>query len=329
MFERLVTITKENERKDSMKYKGQIKESSSSSQPSTPTKERRTPEPFYENDLDGLKRPHRFSSPPIVALKPFGLPAISELLRVLVSLIDPSDRTHTDTLHRPLALLLISRGLEIGGKSLAAWIAYAGESTTEAQSTVSAAGETLSAFNAMKITPERDRQASVICVDGTGANMQNQDGSPALVDVSSPIMESAEETYVPPIALPTNDTTPLLQADAAPATDVVRDERKEFENAEQQAPIASSVPTKETLQELLIGVEGKKAGEDVETVTIDTKKIANGIKKMIVEQLCRYMFQVVNIYSRYSCSRTQPLKLHHRGNRSPLFHMFCVHWQCS
>ncbi|KAJ3208352.1 GDP/GTP exchange factor for ARF [Dinochytrium kinnereticum] len=55
---------------------------------------------------------------------PFGLPAILELLRVLVTLIDPRNRNHTDTMHRMVALGLLSVAIEVGGESLGEWVGW-------------------------------------------------------------------------------------------------------------------------------------------------------------------------------------------------------------
>jgi brefeldin A-resistance guanine nucleotide exchange factor 1 len=49
--------------------------------------------------------------------KPYGLPAIKELLRVLISLLDPYDNTHTDSM-RSLALTILQTAFEIGGVSI-------------------------------------------------------------------------------------------------------------------------------------------------------------------------------------------------------------------
>ncbi|GAA6035516.1 hypothetical protein JCM8097_000294 [Rhodosporidiobolus ruineniae] len=53
--------------------------------------------------------------PPI---EPFGLPSIQELLRVLISLLNPHDQQHTDTM-RLMALGLLNIAFEVGGKSMA------------------------------------------------------------------------------------------------------------------------------------------------------------------------------------------------------------------
>ncbi|KAJ3135959.1 GDP/GTP exchange factor for ARF [Physocladia obscura] len=62
------------------------------------------------------KLPHIFT--------PFGLPAILELIRVLVTLMDPRNRNHTDTSHRLIALTLLHMGIETGGYSLGKWIGW-------------------------------------------------------------------------------------------------------------------------------------------------------------------------------------------------------------
>ncbi|KAJ3154853.1 GDP/GTP exchange factor for ARF [Geranomyces michiganensis] len=60
----------------------------------------------------------------IPVIQPFGLPAILEMLRVLVTLIDPRNRQHTDSMHRTVALSLLHAGLEVGGKSLGVLIGW-------------------------------------------------------------------------------------------------------------------------------------------------------------------------------------------------------------
>ncbi|KAJ3296061.1 GDP/GTP exchange factor for ARF [Rhizoclosmatium sp. JEL0117] len=55
---------------------------------------------------------------------PFGLPAILELIRVLVTLMDPRNRNHTDSTHRFVALTLLNVGVEVGGRSLGKWIGW-------------------------------------------------------------------------------------------------------------------------------------------------------------------------------------------------------------
>ncbi|KAK9360492.1 hypothetical protein V1504DRAFT_153401 [Lipomyces starkeyi] len=53
-----------------------------------------------------------------VDLKPYGLPSIRELLRVLISLLDPHDRQHTDTM-RVMALRIIDVAFEVSGLTIA------------------------------------------------------------------------------------------------------------------------------------------------------------------------------------------------------------------
>lgn len=48
---------------------------------------------------------------------PYGLPSIRELLRVLISLLDPYDNQHTDSM-RLMALGIINIAFEIGGRSI-------------------------------------------------------------------------------------------------------------------------------------------------------------------------------------------------------------------
>jgi brefeldin A-resistance guanine nucleotide exchange factor 1 len=51
-------------------------------------------------------------------IKPYSLPSIRELLRVLVELLDPHDKTHTDTM-RVMAMRIIDVAFEVAGPSIA------------------------------------------------------------------------------------------------------------------------------------------------------------------------------------------------------------------
>lgn len=53
-----------------------------------------------------------------VLIKPYSLPSIRELLRVLVELLDPHNRTHTDTM-RVMAMRIIDVAFEVAGPSIA------------------------------------------------------------------------------------------------------------------------------------------------------------------------------------------------------------------
>ena len=55
---------------------------------------------------------------PPTEIKPYSLPSIRELFRVLVDLLDPHDRQHTDTM-RVMALRIVDVALEVAGPSIA------------------------------------------------------------------------------------------------------------------------------------------------------------------------------------------------------------------
>lgn len=57
------------------------------------------------------------ASPGEPDLRPYGLPSIRELLRVLISLLNPHDQQHTDSM-RLMALHILNIALEIGGRSI-------------------------------------------------------------------------------------------------------------------------------------------------------------------------------------------------------------------
>ncbi|ORY06583.1 Sec7-domain-containing protein [Basidiobolus meristosporus CBS 931.73] len=51
------------------------------------------------------------------SLKPFGLPSIRELMRVLISLLNSQDRQYTDTM-RQMALNILNKGFEVAGRTI-------------------------------------------------------------------------------------------------------------------------------------------------------------------------------------------------------------------
>jgi len=51
---------------------------------------------------------------------PYGLPTLLELLRVVTSLLDPNDLTHTDSM-RLSALGVLNSILEVGGRQIGKW----------------------------------------------------------------------------------------------------------------------------------------------------------------------------------------------------------------
>ncbi|KAI8068278.1 hypothetical protein BC940DRAFT_299601 [Gongronella butleri] len=54
---------------------------------------------------------------PSIPLRPYGLPAIRELLRVLISLLNPHEHKHTDSM-RMMALSILNVAFEVGGRSI-------------------------------------------------------------------------------------------------------------------------------------------------------------------------------------------------------------------
>ena len=78
-----------------------------------------TPTPPDDSSQPGIS--HIEKSKPLAddnqSQLPYGLPSIRELLRVLISLLDPYDNQHTDSM-RLMALGIINIAFEIGGRSI-------------------------------------------------------------------------------------------------------------------------------------------------------------------------------------------------------------------
>lgn len=76
-----------------------------------------TPEPSSTNG-NAVTAPPDPDEDPEEEVKPYGLPSIRELFRVLIDLLDPHNRQHTDTM-RVMALRIIDVALEVAGPSIA------------------------------------------------------------------------------------------------------------------------------------------------------------------------------------------------------------------
>ncbi|KAJ3000135.1 GDP/GTP exchange factor for ARF [Globomyces sp. JEL0801] len=243
MFER------EAEHRESMKFKGSKPKSKSGTLTSEGSMEefgtRPDPVHFPLNQLPSSPR----KSPPKQNMKPFGVPAILEFIRVLISLIDPKDNRHTDTLHRSLALRLATRGLEVGGVSLSKWVGlgFAIELENERLPTPNEPEQELT-MPEMTITT--DVTPTVVTVGAHGA--EYGDGNPAIVEVRSPKL-------------------PVLEA--PPNT------------AELPFP---NPPSKNTMS-------GATVAETLEPLESDFQKLAVNIKHMVVDDFCRYLFQLLQL----------------------------------
>lgn len=75
-----------------------------------------TANPAATSTLDLLATAEGEQEP--VDIRPYSLPSIRELFRVLVDLLDPHDRQHTDTM-RVMALRIVDVALEVAGPSIA------------------------------------------------------------------------------------------------------------------------------------------------------------------------------------------------------------------
>ncbi|KAI8082800.1 uncharacterized protein BX664DRAFT_366573 [Halteromyces radiatus] len=101
-----------------------VSTSSSSPVPPPPV----APSPTYEEDSDRIE--DRQQNQDVQPLRPYGLPAIRELLRVLVSLLNPHEHKHTDSM-RMMALSILNVAFEVGGRSISRFETLRGLVTDE------------------------------------------------------------------------------------------------------------------------------------------------------------------------------------------------------
>ncbi|ORZ10721.1 hypothetical protein BCR42DRAFT_333206 [Absidia repens] len=86
--------------------------------------------PQYMIDEENDKTEDTQQNQDTLPLRPYGLPAIRELLRVLVSLVNPHEHKHTDSM-RMMALSILNVAFEVGGRSISRFEALRGLVTDE------------------------------------------------------------------------------------------------------------------------------------------------------------------------------------------------------
>ncbi|KAH6703350.1 ARF guanine-nucleotide exchange factor 2 [Verticillium dahliae] len=88
--------------------------------PSTSSEVTDAKESLEANDAseDSELNPEELNDVESLDLRPYSLPSVRELFRVLVNFLDPTDRQHTDTM-RVMALRIIHVALEVSGPSIA------------------------------------------------------------------------------------------------------------------------------------------------------------------------------------------------------------------
>ncbi|TPX61513.1 hypothetical protein PhCBS80983_g01054 [Powellomyces hirtus] len=119
-------------------------------------------------------------------MQPFGLPAILEMLRVLITLIDPRNRQHTDAMHRTVALSLLHAGLEVGGRSLGkliSWKLSGRQRGSYFESNSPGTGTGLSSMSHMREDAERSTEALDEQVSETNRSL----GGPSSPSGMSPV----------------------------------------------------------------------------------------------------------------------------------------------
>ncbi|KAH9817046.1 hypothetical protein DFH28DRAFT_167972 [Melampsora americana] len=74
-------------------------------------------DPLLEVEKEPIQEPEQDEEPIVLDLSPYGLPSIKELMRVLISLLNPYDTQHTDSM-RLTALSILITAFEVSGRSV-------------------------------------------------------------------------------------------------------------------------------------------------------------------------------------------------------------------
>ncbi|KAH9248773.1 hypothetical protein BASA81_013568 [Batrachochytrium salamandrivorans] len=225
---------------------------------------------------------------------PFGLPAILEITRVLVSLIDPSNRTQTDSLHRVLGLRLLRRGLEISGRSLGKWIGFghlAEEKARNAPEKLRKADRLRRASVGVEMKIATDHPAQVVSVHPNG-DMLHADGSHRIVDVGSPHLSAQiKDQDIDEVSLGKAFTSDESEMPLLAET---------IDEDEPSVPVVTETPPEPPV---LVEVADASGGIDdtaqkspflAQDLHADLQRMAISLKDMITNDLCKYLFLLLS-----------------------------------
>ncbi|KAJ1542410.1 GDP/GTP exchange factor for ARF, partial [Nowakowskiella sp. JEL0078] len=200
-----------------------------------------------------LKPPLDSNHPP-----PFGLPAILELIRVLVTLIDPRNRQHTDTVHRMVALRLLNTGFEVAGKSVGLWIAWGHACQTAKRTTLR---PHVAIADTLKIITDKIAATPVVSL--------------APSDEEGEVVPGLERRISQSVG---SDAVATRLVDVGNAIAVIQDSGEEM--------VATMVK---------VSGESEKVKEmNVDEYASDDERMAVLVKDLVTNELCRFLFQLVN-----------------------------------
>ncbi len=141
---------------------------------------------------------------PPKAEKKFGIPSAVEILRVLTTLIDPLNRQHSDSLHRIVALELLTTVLETAGPSLSAYISWAVDKNAHRQTRPFSRKTSLVDLNKLAMKESHNTVSiletpmSPLVVDiqphSSEERLANEDGDRKAASESEPIPEKIRTT---------------------------------------------------------------------------------------------------------------------------------------
>ncbi|KAI9208547.1 uncharacterized protein BJ171DRAFT_489303 [Polychytrium aggregatum] len=211
--------------------------------------------------------------------QPFGLPSILELVRVLVTLIDPRNRNHTDSMHRMVALNLLATAVEVGGQSLGKWIGQGTQYTKERklrEASQAAAGHHSHHHHGHHGHHHRTPSSSggLPLLGDIKITTQEPVSSVVSVGVSE---EQPGTTKATIILNSEEDTTQVVDVASPPAQGL-------------QEPVAplSAIESENPEPNLLPPID-TTADEDAS----DEDKMALAVKDLVLNDLCKHLFQLL------------------------------------
>ncbi|KAJ1558773.1 GDP/GTP exchange factor for ARF [Nowakowskiella sp. JEL0078] len=204
----------------------------------------RLPSTYLTTDSNWSTDPH-----------PFGLPAILELIRVLITLIDPRNRQHTDTIHRMVALRLLNTGFEVAGKSLGLWIAWGHACQTAAKRTT--LRPHVEAADELKIVTDKIGVTPVL-------SLVPDDEGEVVVGLERRISQSIG-----------GDAVAARLVDVGNAVVVIEDTGKE------------------SVEVIPVG-GGESRRVNIDEYASDDERMAVLVKDLVTNELCRFLFQLIN-----------------------------------
>ncbi|TPX41417.1 hypothetical protein SeMB42_g05585 [Synchytrium endobioticum] len=223
----------------------------------------------------------------IATFAPYGLPAILELLRVLITLVDPRNRAHTDSVHRVVALTLLVTAFEVGGCALGSWVSRGVRVAARWQGRTYSAHRRVPSVDLVRIGMEATGR-SVINVAGGGHNVELPPSGDDAASIATNLVSKDRRASIRGVATVNVGEPDLVDLGAQGAVAERTNDGNSNGTTSAQDTVGSPSPP----------VPGSPDPTDTNVDDMlydsDDDRMAVAAKDLVTGDLCRYLFQLLS-----------------------------------